>query len=212
MDEFIKFCADAVDGALAEEGGKFLQSGNFERLLDLVDWIALGRGGDAETVPGEGRVALFVNGLGDVAVVEVVEGEIPVAAIETDAVGQDLEGLAGSVVWLAVGGGDGVLAADGFVLEMEKTLSTVLRVSRHVYVLVRWAKLTPVNMLSGKSVPGRVRERAKLVTSISDTGFGRLKTALRAEMEMGMFRFWHFLAMTAVTRARRTAGLNMVVV
>lgn len=54
MDEFIKLCADAADRALAEEDGKFLQSGNFERLLDLVDWIALGRGGDAETVPGEG--------------------------------------------------------------------------------------------------------------------------------------------------------------
>lgn len=63
--------------------------------------------------------------MGNVAVVEVVEGEIPVASIETDTVGQDLEGLAGSVIWLAVGGGDGVLAADGFVLEIENSLSTV---------------------------------------------------------------------------------------
>lgn len=66
---------------------------------------------------------MLVDGLSDVAVVEVVKGEIPVTTIETDAVGQDLEGFAGFVVWLAVSGSNGVFAADGFILGMEKTLS-----------------------------------------------------------------------------------------
>lgn len=54
VNELVELCVDAVDRAVAEEEGKFLKSGNFEGFLDLVDRIALGRGGDAETVPGEG--------------------------------------------------------------------------------------------------------------------------------------------------------------
>lgn len=71
---------------------------------------------DAEAVPCEGRVAVVVDGLGDVAVFVVVEGVVPVGAVEGDAVGEDLEGFAGAVVWLAVGCGDGVVAGDGVVL------------------------------------------------------------------------------------------------
>lgn len=54
VDELVKLCADAANGAVAKEHGELLESGDLERLLDLVDGIALGGGGDAETVPGEG--------------------------------------------------------------------------------------------------------------------------------------------------------------
>lgn len=54
VDEFIKLCADTMDRAAAEEHGNFFEGSNLERLLDLVDRITLGRGGDAKTIPGEG--------------------------------------------------------------------------------------------------------------------------------------------------------------
>lgn len=54
VDELVKLCADAMDGAIAEEHGNLFKSGSLERLLDLVDGVALGRGSDAKTVPGEG--------------------------------------------------------------------------------------------------------------------------------------------------------------
>lgn len=39
-----------------------------------------------------------------------------------------------------------------------------------------------------------------------------MKAVLVAEIEIGMLRFWHFLAVTAVARARRRVDLNMAVV
>lgn len=51
-----------------------------------------------------------------------------------------------------------------------------------------------------------------LVTSISDAGAGRLKTLLVAEIEMGMLRFWHFLATTAVAKAKMAADLTMTAI
>lgn len=74
--------------------GEDLQSGEFEEDLDFVDCFALGRGADAKTVPSEGRVAVAINGGCDVGVVVLVEWEIPIAAVEADAVGEDLEGVA----------------------------------------------------------------------------------------------------------------------
>lgn len=52
----------------------------------------------------------------------------------------------------------------------------------------------------------------RLATSMSVAGGGRLKAVLVAEIEIGMLRFWHFLAVTAVARARRRVDLNMAVV
>lgn len=60
---------------------------------------------------------MLVDGAGDVAVVVVVEGEIPVAAVEAGAVGEDLESFAWTVVWLAVCSTDRVVAADVFGLK-----------------------------------------------------------------------------------------------
>jgi hypothetical protein len=54
VDELFEFGVDAVDGPVAEEHGELLESGSLEGLLDFVDGVAPGGGGDAETVPGEG--------------------------------------------------------------------------------------------------------------------------------------------------------------
>lgn len=50
----------------------------------------------------------------------------------------------------------------------------------------------------------------RLVTSMSVAGGGMLKAVLVAEIEIGMLRSWHFRAVTAVARARRSVDLNMV--
>lgn len=42
VDELVKLCVDAVDGAVAEEHGELFESGCLEGLLDLVDGVALG--------------------------------------------------------------------------------------------------------------------------------------------------------------------------
>lgn len=52
----------------------------------------------------------------------------------------------------------------------------------------------------------------RLATSMSVAGGGRLKAVLVAEIEIGMLRFWHFLAVTAVARARRRVDVNMAVI
>lgn len=143
VDELGELGVDAAHGALAELAGELRQGSDLERLLDLVDGVALGGGAHAEAVPGEGRVAVLVDGLGDVAVVVVVEGKVPVAAVEAHAVGQDLEGLAGAVVRLAVGGCDAVFAADGVVLREGCFVSI-----GSVVLLVGGKGLTPVKMSS----------------------------------------------------------------
>lgn len=53
---------------------------------------------------------------GDVRVVAFIEGEIPVAAIEANAVGEDLEGVPRAGFWLAVGRSELVSASDGVIL------------------------------------------------------------------------------------------------
>jgi hypothetical protein len=74
-------------------------------------------------------------------------------------------------------------------------------------------KLTPTWILLNKSAASVVRSMKMLVASTSVAGGGRLKTVLVDEMEIGMLRFWHFLAVTAVARAKRAAAdLNMIVV
>lgn len=59
---------------------------------------------------------MLVDGFGNVAVVVVGIGVIPVAAVKTNAVCQDLKGFTRAIVWLTVGGCDIVMAADSFIL------------------------------------------------------------------------------------------------
>lgn len=59
---------------------------------------------------------MLVDGFGNVAIVVVVIGVIPVAAVKPNAVCQDLKGFTRAMVWLAVGGCDIVMAADSFIL------------------------------------------------------------------------------------------------
>lgn len=119
VDELAELGADARYCAVAEELGELREGGNLEVLLDFVDGVALGGRGNAETVPCEGREAILVGSLGHVAVIVVIVGEVPVAAVEANAVGQDVEGISRAVVWLAVGGADAVVAVDSFILERE---------------------------------------------------------------------------------------------
>lgn len=90
MDVLVEGAGDARDGARAELIGEGFEGGELEEALDLVDGFAMGGLGDAEAVPGEGGVAVVVDGRADVAVVVVVDGEVPVTPIKADAVGQDL--------------------------------------------------------------------------------------------------------------------------
>lgn len=74
---------------------------DLERRLDLVDGLAVRRLPDAEAVVGEGAVPP-PQGLGHVAVVVVVDREVPVRPVEADAVCQYLQGRPGPAVRGAV--------------------------------------------------------------------------------------------------------------
>lgn len=102
---------DAANVAVVQTLGQLLQGSNLEVDLDLVDGVTVRRLSDAQAVPGQGRVALL-DGLVDVAVVVVVEGVVPVAAVKADTVGEDLDGVARAVVRLTVRGSKLVLALD----------------------------------------------------------------------------------------------------
>lgn len=67
-------------------------------------------------------------------------------------------------------------------------------------------------MLLKKLVLSSAKLIRRLATSMSVAGGGRLKAVLVAEIEIGMLRFWHFLAVTAVARARRRVDVNMAVI
>lgn len=84
--------------------GQSLESCNFECDLNLVDRLAVAGHANTKTVVGEGSVALLES-LVDIAVVVVVVGEIPVGAVEANAMGEELHGVGSSVGWSAVGGG-----------------------------------------------------------------------------------------------------------
>jgi hypothetical protein len=116
--------AAVAQGAVGELLGEGAQGLDLEELLDLVDGVAVGGVADAEAVPGQRGVAVVVDGAGDVAVVVVVEGEIPVAAVEADAVGEQLDRVARPVVGLAVGRGELVVALDGGVLDNAQPVCT----------------------------------------------------------------------------------------
>lgn len=102
VDDLLERASHPRDGARAELVGQRLEGRDLQPRLDLVDGLAVRGLGDAETVPGEGRVAVVVDGRGDVAVVVLVGGEVPVGPVEADAVGEDLEDLSGAAVWPAV--------------------------------------------------------------------------------------------------------------
>lgn len=96
-------------------------------------------------------------------------------------------------------------------MEKENVLVLFGRDFQTRLLVCKWTgELTPITMLLKKLVRSWVIPMRILVTSISVAGGGRLKAVLVAEIEIGMLRFWHFLAVTAVARAKRAAaGLNM---
>ena len=126
-----KFARDTFDRTLSQALCESAKSIDFEKGLDLLDWVAVRRHADAEAIPGERRVAILIYSLLDVAVVVVVEGQIPIAAVETNAVGQDLHHFGGSAVWLAVGGRDIVFAGHCLVL---RTIISQARVWDRLHV------------------------------------------------------------------------------
>ena len=102
--------------------GQGTQVINLEQSLDLVDGIAVAGHANAETIPSERGIAVLVRGDGGVRVVAAIVGNVPVAAVKADAVGQDLESLGRgaavgrSAAGVAVGSGKLVVARDGLVL------------------------------------------------------------------------------------------------
>lgn len=113
MDFFFKLVPlEAAEVALVGDFGELVQRLDLERQLNLLDGVAVGRGRDAEAVPGEGGVAR-VEGAGDVRVVVAGKGVVPVGAVEADAVGEDLEGGGGAGLGVADCGGEGVVFGDG---------------------------------------------------------------------------------------------------
>jgi hypothetical protein len=107
----------AADRAGAQLRRQLRQRRALQVVLQLVDRVAPLRAARAQQVPGEGRVAVLVDGRGYVAVVGAVEGEVPVAPVQREAVREQLQRLPGPAVGCAEGCGDLVRARDGGVLE-----------------------------------------------------------------------------------------------
>jgi hypothetical protein len=117
VHDLLELVVDALEAAFAQLLSQGAQAVDLEQGLDLLDGVAVGGLGDAQTVPGEGREAVVVGGYGAVGVVAAVERQVPVAPVEADAVGEDLHGLGLLVLARhAVGGGELIVAADGLVL------------------------------------------------------------------------------------------------
>ena len=76
-----------------------LQGCDFEKDLDLVDCVALARHANSKTIVCKGCVAVVVDSLVYVAVVVVVERNVPVAAIESNTVCEKLDHIWSSLVW-----------------------------------------------------------------------------------------------------------------
>ena len=90
--------------------------------LDLEDGLALSEGVQVSglmntgAVVGEGGEPVLVYCLRCVAVVVVVEGHVPVRAVETDTVSEDLDRGGWTAVRFAVGRGESNLLGKGGVL------------------------------------------------------------------------------------------------
>lgn len=136
---------EAGKGAVADLVGEGLEGGDLEHGLDLVDGLAVRGLRDAEAVPGQRREAVVVDDGADVAVLAALGREVPIATIETNTVGQDLDDGTRAGVGLAVGRGQLVGSTDvGILFEVLVEGSgrwassrVLVRIDLHLSVLSR---------------------------------------------------------------------------
>lgn len=102
VDDFLKVRLNLVDLPFANQRRELGQGGYLDGCLIFFDGIEAARSAQAQPIVAEGRVAMIEEEV-HIAVVVVVVAEVPVAAIKTNAVGQDLKRLPRSTVRLAVG-------------------------------------------------------------------------------------------------------------
>lgn len=115
VDRLVVLVRHAAEESGAGAVGEGLEGGDFEEDLDLVDGLAVRGVAEAEAVPRQRRVA-GADGARHVAVVVVVVGQVPVAAVESDPVSEDLERVAGTGVGLTVCGCELVVSRNRLVL------------------------------------------------------------------------------------------------
>lgn len=114
--DLVEGAMDAWDRTGAELHRQVVEGGYLQRRLDFIDGLAMLRHAHAEAIPSEGAVAIFVCRFGHVGVVVVVDTDVPVGAVETNAVGEQLNEAGGTRVGLAVGRRDFVCLFDGSIL------------------------------------------------------------------------------------------------
>lgn len=132
MDVGAEGARDALDLTGLDHEGELFESINLEQSLDLVDGIAVRGHANAETVPGEGRIAVHVYSFVDIAVVVVVDRQIPVATVEANAMSQDLQGARSAAVWLTVCGRDLIVSLDRRVLLFVRLLIHIMTAIFHI--------------------------------------------------------------------------------
>ena len=119
VDNLLELVVYALEAAFTQLLGEGTEGIDLEEGLDFLNRVAVGRHGDSEAVPREGREAVLVGGHGAVGVVARVERHVPVAPVEADTVSEYLQGLrllAPALARCAVGCRELVVAADGLVL------------------------------------------------------------------------------------------------
>lgn len=92
----------AGDLPCSGESGQFLERGDFEGRLDLVDGLAVRRRPDAQPVPGQRGEAVLADRARHIRVVEIVQWDVPVRPVEPDAVREDLQRLGASACRSAI--------------------------------------------------------------------------------------------------------------
>lgn len=134
VDDLLEL-GDGLDLATTDHVGELAEGLNLNLGLDLVDRLAVLRHADTQTVVRESRVAVVVNCLVDVRVVEVVEWNVPVAAVEANTVGEHLDGVGVTPVRSTESGRQVVGALDVLVLHMASLIPYLIRPDIHTYAL-----------------------------------------------------------------------------
>lgn len=117
VDDLLEL-GDGLDLATTDHVGELAEGLDLNLGLDLVNSLSVLRHADTETVVRESSIAIVVNCLVDVRVVEVVEWHVPVAAVEANTVGEQLDGVGVTPVWSTESGRQVVGALDVLVLHM----------------------------------------------------------------------------------------------
>jgi len=115
MCVLVEAVGHSVDAASLDLEGQLLENIDLEPRLHHREGIAMRRLADAVAIVCEGAVAICVDSFLDVAVVVVVERQIPVRAVKANAVSEDLDYTGWSAVRLAVGCGNLSVDIDGGV-------------------------------------------------------------------------------------------------